>query len=331
MRGRLIGALLSVAFAGGCIDDLPDPQLILDTRPVGARMEVEGEPERAWPRPDESGTVTIHVVDPTESEPVGWAFLVCPAFITPSGLTFCGADPLSIAIQMEPSLDAPTIPVSFPSDRLEGFDNVLVQGVICPGGSPEVDLMADPPEVGCEGGEAARQLLRYTIQIARDGVTPNQNPTVPDDAFTWAGQPWPASTTVPPETDCSAVAGTPELPLASRETPGGTGTVMGEEDAPQELVTITGDQTDREEYPSGDGTARESLVFAHYASAGDPLRVFSVIDDVELTAELKWTYPDAEEDPEIPAGGMLVRWWFTVIDQRGGTSELARRFVCVTN
>ena len=79
---------------------------------------------------------------------------------------------------------------------------------------------------------------------------------------------------------------------------------------------------------------REDLVFAHYTTVGEPTRQFSVNDGTETTAELKWSYPLAESDDEdvdiivIPDDGLLGRWWFTVIDQRGGTAW-TERFVCV--
>ena len=79
------GAL--AALSAGCLPDLPLAQQIEDTRVIGARLEVMGAPERAWPTPGESARVTWLVVDPTDAAPVGWGLFVCPAVIAPNAFT----------------------------------------------------------------------------------------------------------------------------------------------------------------------------------------------------------------------------------------------------
>jgi len=325
MRRIVTLAALAATLATGCIDSLPLAQVVLDTRVIGARLEVDGAPERAWPRPDDTGVVTWNVVDPTETVPSGWAFVVCPAMVTPSGLSFCAGDPLDILFQMEPSTDPPSFPVSFPSAALTGATDVLVQGVICPNGSPDVDL--ENFDVSCAGMGEPRQLASFTIHIERDGVS-NANPTVPADALTWAGASWNESPTVPPETGCRDMAGTAELPLASRQSAPEMGFDNMGNEVVQEIITITGDPADREEFMSADRVILEDLIFAHYTAIGEPTRQFSVNDGMESTAELKWSYPTAEMEPTLPDDGILGRWWITVIDQRGGTAW-TERFVCI--
>ncbi len=318
MRASLITSLALLvfpAFGLGCIDDLELPQVVIDTRPLGARMEIAGDPGRAWPVPEDTGTLTWLVVDPTESTPRGWGFVVCPAMSLPTGLKICSAQPTQVILQETPTLDPAVITIPFTEADYAGVDDVLIQGVFCPDGSPVVDLVT--PDVTCTGVTEPRQLVTYTVRIARGDLVPNHNPTIAADALTFEGARWEEATAVPPETGCAAMAGTPSLPLFSRGTA---------EDPAEATITVTGDQNDREEYPVGDATRQEDLVFAHYATVGEPARQFSVIDEVETVAELKWAMP--VEASEIAADGTLARWWITVIDQRGGT-DWTRRFACV--
>ena len=65
----LLAAILTIS----CGDPLKLPQLIEHNRVLGARVEVQGEPERASPAPGESATVRWLVADPDEPRPVSWA------------------------------------------------------------------------------------------------------------------------------------------------------------------------------------------------------------------------------------------------------------------
>ncbi len=323
MRRALVIAL-AAALVGGCIDDQPLEQVVLDFRVLGAKFEVDGEPERAWPRVGESGTVTWQVAGPMGAVPVGWAFVICPATITPTGVRVCVGEPLDIQSQMTPSTDPPSFPVTFPEAALEDVSDVLVQGVLCPNGSPTIDF--ENADVSCAGSDEPRQIAAYAIHIERSGAS-NRNPSVPADALTFAGEVWGEPTATPPETGCEAMAGTAELPLARRSAAGEMGTDPRGDEAPQEVITITAADADRETYETNSGDeVRENLVFAHYATAGQPARVFSVIDDDETTMPaLRWSYPPAND---IAADGTLMRFFVTLIDERGGT-DWTTRHLCI--
>jgi hypothetical protein len=225
---------------------------------------------------------------------------------------------------MEPSADPPSLPILFPSTAVADVDDVLVQGVICPGGSPEVDL--ENADVSCVGGDEPRQLVSYSIHIERDGAS-NMNPTIPADAFTFAGTAWNESTAPPPATGCATTAGTPELPLATRSDATESGFDSMGNEVPQEIIGITGDDADRESYVNAAGNEkREDLVYAHYTTVGEPARLFSVVDDRTPNPELKWSYPAPDE---LSSDGTLVRVFFTLIDQRGGTHWTTRYFCAV--
>jgi hypothetical protein len=305
--------------ASACIPDLPVEEVVLDTRPIAARVEVAGEPARAWPLPGETASVTWLVVDPTDAKPIGWAFFVCPAFVTPSGESFCSGAPFAIALQEEAVDEDPVVTFTIPSEEtLAGASEVLMLGVICPDGTPVLDLAAQ--DVRCDGSDEPRTLVQFTITVATGSDPPNQNPLLPDDALSFGGMPWPRPAAEPPATGCAAMAGTDELPLR-------TAPVEVDEDDPLSVdVTIRGDEASRETYVGFDDVERrEDLVYQVFASHGAPERLYTVLDDEQPEGTLAWELPAAAG---IDPTGTLVRFWIVLLDQRGGT-VWSERFACL--
>ena len=72
----LVGFLFFLVFAG-CGPTFDPASLINDTRVVGARIEVEGAPDRASPKPGETANVTWLVTSPDTTPSLGWTFAVC--------------------------------------------------------------------------------------------------------------------------------------------------------------------------------------------------------------------------------------------------------------
>src|SRR5262245_7887378 len=72
----LVGFLFFLVFAG-CGPTFDPASLINDTRVVGARIEVEGAPDRASPKPGETVNVTWLVTSPDTTPSLGWTFAVC--------------------------------------------------------------------------------------------------------------------------------------------------------------------------------------------------------------------------------------------------------------
>lgn len=65
---RLTVGVLIVYFAlpllSGCVEELPEASRIEDTRIIGARVDVAGDPGRAWVKPGETAEVSLLVVNP---------------------------------------------------------------------------------------------------------------------------------------------------------------------------------------------------------------------------------------------------------------------------
>src|SRR5262245_55097330 len=84
-----LAGLASAALTSGCDDPLTRLDLVVSTRSVGARVEVDADPERAAPAPGESATVRFWMASP-EPEPVlGWSLAICVAAESRSGAPIC--------------------------------------------------------------------------------------------------------------------------------------------------------------------------------------------------------------------------------------------------
>jgi len=94
--------LLLLGFAGwillaGCGPTFDPASLIATTRVLGARIEVEGAPDRATPLPGETADVTWLVTSPEATPPLGWAFAVCTPG-TVGGTTSLGCESAPLAL-----------------------------------------------------------------------------------------------------------------------------------------------------------------------------------------------------------------------------------------
>src|SRR6185503_10491468 len=129
---------VAVALLGtGCSDPLTRVDLIADTRVLGARVEVDGEPDRASPAPGETARVRWLVADPEPAALLGWAFAICAAAPPGGSLPSCGGEPFATAmadvpVASEPAIDF-TVPIDIESRALAVF------GVVCPDSAPRFD------------------------------------------------------------------------------------------------------------------------------------------------------------------------------------------------
>ena len=105
-----------IILAAGCGDPLKKPQLIEETRVIGARAEVEVEPGRAWPQPGEAATVRWLVAYPAAPVPLSWAFQICPAEDVAYGIPKCAAPAFAATHQSSPSLEEPRIDFVVPTE-----------------------------------------------------------------------------------------------------------------------------------------------------------------------------------------------------------------------
>jgi hypothetical protein len=302
--------LAGCIFFAGCGPEFDPASLIDKTRVVGARIEVEGAPDRATPLPGETANVTWLVTSPEATPPLGWAFAACvPGTVGGKPSLGCQDAPLA---RFEGTGAPPRLSIAVPvGTALGGAWSVVLYGQICagPDSMPTFDPQSGLP--GCTGGRGTTVSLDIPLQV---GDEANHNPTA-DRAFTLDGQTWPAG-----------AAGADPCALGRRVAAGSKSHVIGN----------TTQGGDREPYtvrlgnPPVATPARERLQISQFTTAGKLKSQFSFVeatdDSAATTVEVTW---DAPEAAEVPAGGMGVTFTFVVRDDRGGT-DWTTRPLCVT-
>jgi len=293
-------------FASGCGPEFDPASLIETTRVVGARVEVEGAPERATPRPGETANVRWLITSPEVTPPLHWTLAVCAS--GPSSLG-CERAPLAL---FEGTDVVPRIAILVPGlEALSEARSLIVYGQICAGAdsTPTFDPQHGIP--GCSKGGGTTVSTSIPLQW---GDEANHNP-VADRDFTFDGQPWPA--------------------LASGADPCGAGIRVAAGTADHLVGNLTAG-TDRETYTAmlGDppvATAvRESLQISQFTTAGKLKSQFSFVEDPEVvaatTVDVTWEAPKVAE---VPAAEQAVTFTFVTRDNRGGV-DWTTRAVCVT-
>jgi hypothetical protein len=306
--------LLLLGFAGGiflagCGPTFDPASLITTTRVLGARVAVEGAPDRATPMPGETADVSWLVTSPETTPPLAWAFAVCTPG-TVEGKTSLGCESAPLAL-FQGTDTPPRIALPVPSvDILGTATSLILYGEICSGGGsmPIFDPQSGVPN--CTGGGGTTASVSIPLQLGGDA---NHNPTA-DRAFTFDGQAWPAL--APGDDPC--VVG----PRASA----GTG---------DHVIGNTTEGSDRELYTAllGDPPVatpeRESLQISQFTTAGKLQSQFSFVEatdgDAETTVDVSWDAPPATE---VPAAGLPVTFTFVVRDDRGGI-DWTTRAACV--
>jgi len=294
--------VLATMFVVGCGPTFDPASLINTTRVVGARVEVEGAPDRASPLPGETANVTWLVTAPDGVPPLGWAFTVCTPGTTPG----CESGALA---QFEGSDSPPRLAIPVPSqDVLAGATSLVVYGEICDrlDSSPTFDAQSGVP--GCTGGGGTTVSLVVALQ---QGDDVNHNP-IADRAFTFDGEVWPK--------------------LADGADPCATGprVVAGTKD---HVIGNTTDGADRELYTAmlGDVAtpSRESLQVSQFTTAGKLTSQFSFVEATDTSAattvSVTWEAPAVAD---VPADGLAVTFTFVTRDNRGGT-DWTTRAACV--
>lgn len=282
----------------GCIDELPPGWKIADTRVLGVRVEVVGDPTIAAPAPGDLARVTVLLASPPaiEDEPLGWGFLLGPALLAGDGRPI--------------SFDVPV-----PGAEILGTRrSIPVAGIVCSNGTPALDPAMMLPT--CGAGSTRSTTLTYTLALAKDGVPANRNPTLAADFAELDDVLWEPAADVLPATGCAALAGDAALPLVRVS-------------AVAKLIRLFVADAERESFVRSDGTnGRETITLSQFTTGGELERQFSVWegDAVALPdgTELEWTPTGIVTD----ASGALVRFWFVGRDGRGGLTETTRA-VCV--
>lgn len=294
---RLIVALACAS--SGCGDPLVSVERIASLRALAARVEVEGDPDRATPFPGETASVRFMVAAPELTPSFGFGLVACEASPGEVGTPACAGEPFSSAYT-EPASDEPALTFTLP-DSVPSEGRVAVLGVLCEGEAPRAGSI--PPV--CENA-AVEHRLSLGLWLS-DEEEPNRNPNLADEAIAFDADPL---AEVPPvEGPCAG--------LGFLEVPQGT----------KHRFSILLDEDDRDALISEDGVgpSREGLQVSHFSTSGELDRAFSYVsaDDTELVANVDWKAPGG-----IGEGGHPVRFFFVVRDFRGG-SAFTQRALCV--
>lgn len=299
---KLIGVLGALLALSGCDDPLVPVELVEKARVLGARLEVDGAPERAAPAPGEAARVRFLVVAPELELEVGYALRACFAEWSPSGLPVCVGEPFATAERSAPDASEAALDFVLPEyDADASLPRLLVRGVICAHGAPSDD-----------GGErcaanATPLPVSFDLELPGTSDAPNLNPSLPDEAFTLDGETWTSASAR--ETACRGLD-VPEVSAGS---------------AHEIRVSLPESARDAVPPPIEGAPELESLLVSHFATHGGLERAFSPLpgNGTSLDVTVSWTAPAS-----APEGGELVRFWFVVRDGRGG-ADFAERAVCV--
>jgi hypothetical protein len=298
----MIKRILSVSLLAltGCEDPLKAVDVIEDSRVLAARVEVDGAPERQSPGPGESAHVRWLVAAPNGDPATGFGLLACSSIPQDRGAVRCSGEPFA-SVGAPPSVEpsfAFTVPAALDLTR---NPHMAVLGSLCVAGTGNVDESG----ARCIDGEALAVRLDFDLA---SGERFNLNPNLDASALELDDQPWPAAPA--PEGDCQG-SGLLELSAAGGER----------------RLRVTLPDTARDELPRTNSAApaRETLTISHFASSGDLSSAFSVIGSADALkpVEFTWAPPAA-----LPSGGRLVRFWFVVRDDRGG-SDFTERALCI--
>lgn len=297
----LAGAVLALS---GCDEPLVAAQDIDAWRVLGARLEVEGEPSRATPRPGERALVRWLVASPHAPSPaVAWSLSACESAPDAAGVSRCTGEPFGDGVRASPSAGEPTLAFTVPAGIGEGTRGLSVVGALCEG---LLDPGIPADRADCEGGgEGTRVSFGFDVS---EGGRDNGNPLLGPEALSIGGASW--AVAAPPAGSCAG-AGLVEIRADSARVD--VELVLPADSA--ELISRSG----------AAGPARETLLVAHFATGGRLERVFSRPHDdgIALRVAVGWKPPAS-----APAGGRAVRLYFVVRDDRGG-ADFTERTVCV--
>jgi hypothetical protein len=305
--------------AAACGPEMDPVSLVERARVVGARVEVEGAPDRASPAPGETARVQWLMTAPGAMPALSWAFVVCPGAGTNSGADIvCAGEPAAVFQgQGVPELRFP-IPAR---EQLGDVRRLVVLGRVCTDSTPVLDPGGTVPRCASDPGAMAPAdgtTAALSIPIALDQPA-NRNPSLAAASLTLDGQPWTASETA----TCA------ELPMVKAWNRDDKTSVR------EHAIRIEATGVERERYvaTAGDPPApvekREWLQISHFTTAGELDRSITAVEAEDPrespSVEMNW---DAPELAKVPAEGQVVRFTFVVRDMRGGVDWLGRS-LCV--
>ena len=158
----------------GCDDPLKSLALIEETRVLGARVEVAGDPARGSPRPGEQAAVRFFVAGPEGQPDVSYALSVCGVSPTNNGFPACSGSEFAMAQQAQPSAQSPSLAFEIPTD---------------------LDVLATPH--GLVSGQIAGGEVAFEFELG-SATHSNANPSFDSGELTLDGAPWPVTTDAAP-------------------------------------------------------------------------------------------------------------------------------------
>lgn len=372
LRLTSAATLLAVFSWLGCVEEMPSVWLVKDTRILGARIEVDGDATRAWPKPGESVKASLFAVHPKlnfDDSRMESMALTC------TKAAFGNAEPLCLELiegfgqegdagfgsvddvkklfkkwisndrfdcdaYQELQKQASELDVSLPFqmtcirgskpqfeltvDSDPKTDAKLLIGVTCDSGKAYVDVNPDGSSLSsffnCDlnkNGRMDRWVL--TVPIQTDDET-NQNPTFGEVYLN--KKVWPSDQELQIEERFAEKSTAHDVPCKNEATEKLLPAVKSGEVTAK--IGFEFNASNFDSYQKRGASEREELWVAHFTTAGKLARAKSVLRKSGERVEVKWSTPR-----EAPAGGMLVRFFFTVRDQRGGFAS-ATRTLCVT-
>jgi hypothetical protein len=339
--------------AVGCQNDLPRASNIEHMRVLGAVNEVQGDSSRSSPRPGETVTLTWSMAYPDltlDDSQLESLFFSCTAPTHYSGTPIC--QELLDAAQGRNVMDlldsltgarapdcaktpdfngeygsfsvtcvsgTPRSSVKVPADYQARAK--LIEGIICRNGTPHFDSKS-PTGLGCVSASGVAQsdvesvTVYGTAPVEYGAETTNLSPSMDAATFRFGlgNALWPASdgaNTADLVKDCSEAARSGELLSSNGQ---------------QEQYVIEYDASARQQH---DGVP-EALEFSSYVTVGTIDHRFALFNSdapLPLRAPLHWELSQEFRD-SLGDGNQLVRFFFSVLDHRGGFA-VTTRDICV--
>ena len=326
----LYGALLLLA---GCNNMLEPGTRVSRPRVMGARVHLESDPGVASLLPGQPARIEWLLASPTGSETVRSTFIACVAAPVISGQPRCAGPPIAAQPAGEAAPTLPDLSFLVPPAEALLFPQLLVEGVVCEEGEPTLSGGETPAR--CEGAPvpeespesvapAGTTIVALTLGVdLSDGASPNRHPTLADERFTVDGAAWEPPPEALPFAGCVAAAD-PAIPVVRPAEFDAEGLPL------PVILGWSSSASDRETYirtfrgdPPTQSEAVEELQITSASTAGELAGQFTVVDG-ELTDrqhEMEWRWPELEE---LPAEGLLVRFFFVSRDLRGGIDWVER-------
>jgi hypothetical protein len=299
----------------GCGDPLVSPELIVNTRVLGARVESAADSTQAWPAPSEGATVRWLLAGPDGPPSVGWAFSLCAAKTVTRGLPICAAPNFAHFTSNGTTIDEPRFEFSMPNERaLRGSTQVAVAAAFCESGTPRFDASGvNVSTTRCP--ERSEMPLLATLEI-RVGAkrTMNTNPSFDTVTVEFDGAGWPNLMEPALENaDCTDRA----MRIPKVHANGKSHEIE---------LTVPTNQSEPLQTVSSHSNASETLQLSHFVTVGELERVYSTIELAGAKANVKvtWTAPDT-----VSESGELHRLYLVLRDGRGGTDFTYRAFCVV--